>query len=259
MFIFATNKYSLKIRAMKTLHYFCLFITLSLVILGTSILFYSCKDEEPQIDITYGTMYDIEGNSYKTIKINNTEWMAENLKTTKYSSNSPISNPGTDTNSWRENTDGAYSVYDNNINHKASYGLLYNAFAVQSASGLCPTGWRIPTKEDFETLIALFGDLANAGGKLKSTRTDPAPHPRWDLPNTLLDEPIGYDALPAGIRYPNGEYNYLGSRCSFWSATPNYPYNDGAYFFSLHFDNTIVGVATTIRNAGFSVRCVKDH
>lgn len=244
---------------MKTRLFLFRFMTLIALIIAFSAFLISCEEDEPQIDITYGTMYDIEGNSYKTIKINDTEWMAENLKTTKYSSDSPISCPGTDTNAWRETTSGAYAVYNNNGAYESSYGFLYNAHAVLSTSGLCPAGWRIPTKGDFETLIALFGNLGEAGGKLKSVRTEPAPHPRWDLPNTGIDEPIGFDALPSGIRYPNGEYNYLGTRCSFWTSSPNAPYDDGAYFFSFHYDNAIVGVATTIKNAGFAVRCVKDH
>lgn len=244
---------------MKTKSLFSMIITFVLIICVASLVFISCEEEKPPIDISYGTMYDIEGHSYKTVKINDTEWMAENLRTTKYASNTPISNPGADTNAWRENTNGAYSVYNNNETYESNYGLLYNAHAVFSSSGLCPTGWRIPTKTDFETLIALYGDLAEAGSRLKSERTEPAPHPRWDLPNTGVVDPIGFDALPAGMRYPNGPYNYLGTRCSFWTSSPNPPYYDGAYFFSFHYDNTIVGVATTINNAGFSVRCVKDH
>lgn len=124
---------------MKTKRLFSKIFTFVMILSIASLVSISCEEEKPPIDISYGTMYDIEGHSYKTVKINDTEWMAENLRTTKYASNTPISNPGADTNAWRENTNGTYSVYNNNEAYESNYGLLYNAHAVFSSSGLCPT------------------------------------------------------------------------------------------------------------------------
>lgn len=224
-----------------------------------AILIFGCKKEE-EVVITYGNVTDIEGNTYSTVRYNNgKEWMAENLKVTKYNNNTPISYPGNDNVAWSNTQTGAYAWYENNVVNKNIYGALYNGFAVTSSAGLCPVGWRVPNNEDFQELIALFGGLGEAGGKLKKVTKEPSPHPRWDMPNTDATNASGFSALPGGIRYANGEFNYLGKRADFWSSSPNVPYNDGLYLYNMHHDDAIIGVGSTLKNSAFSVRCVKDH
>jgi len=224
------------------------------------LLISSCEKEDDEITVTHSTVSDIEGNVYPTIRINNgLEWMAKNLKTTKYSNNTPITYPGNDNIAWSTTTQGAYAWYNNDVANKDAYGALYNGFAVTNTAGLCPTGWRIPTKEDFQDLIDILGGLGNAGAKLKSDLTEPAPHPRWDLPNTGATNESGFSAVPSGIRYGNGNFNYLGKRSDYWTSSPNLPYTDGLYFYNMHHDNKVVGVSTTIKNSAFAIRCVKDH
>ena len=100
--------------------------------------------EEPNPDLKYGSVSDIDGNEYKTIQIGTQEWMAENLKTTKYNDGNSIPNV-TDIIEWSNLTTGAYCWYNNDAAaNKATYGALYNWFAVNTDK-LCPTNWHVPS------------------------------------------------------------------------------------------------------------------
>ena len=111
-----------------------------LFIAGVSLmLISSCHKDESEPEIEYGTVTDIDGNSYKTVKINDQWWMAENLKTTKYRNGDPILNVTNDT-EWMNLTTGAYCDYDNNVTNVNTYGRLYNWYAVNDSRNIAPTG-----------------------------------------------------------------------------------------------------------------------
>ena len=94
---------------------------------------------------------DIDENFYETITIGTQEWMAENLKTTKYNDGNDIPDV-TDDFEWSALTTGARSWYDNNeAANKNTYGALYNWYAV-STGKLCPQGWHAPTDQEWSTL-----------------------------------------------------------------------------------------------------------
>src|SRR5690554_4509071 len=84
-------------------------------------------------DLTYGTVMDIDGNVYKTINIDGITWMAENLRTTKYNDGTKIPNIKNN-DDWKLLQNGAYRNYmdDNNAADIATYGRLYNYYAVES-------------------------------------------------------------------------------------------------------------------------------
>ena len=92
----------------------------------------------------------------------------------------------------RHTIEGAYAIYPHSIvdgiNSAAemveAYGKLYNWYAVDDDRGLCPEGWHVPTDAEWTTLTDYLGGSSIAGGKMKSTRTEPDPHPRWASPNT---------------------------------------------------------------------------
>jgi hypothetical protein len=89
------------------------------------------------------TITDIDGNIYNTVQIGSQCWMKENLRTTKYNDGSDIEYPGSDNNSWQNNTIGAYAWCNNDISWKGSYGAYYNWHAVSNTNGLCPLGWHV--------------------------------------------------------------------------------------------------------------------
>ena len=85
---------------------------------------------------------DVEGNVYKTVKIGNQVWMAENLKTTKYRNNTAIPQV-TDSVIWMSLTTPAYTWYRNNVANKP-LGALYTWYTI-ATNNLCPDGWHVPT------------------------------------------------------------------------------------------------------------------
>jgi len=101
-------------------------------------------------NITYGSMTDIDGNTYKTVTIGTQTWMAENLKVTKYNDGTNIPNVTDDT-EWGNLTTGAYCNYNNDQSNVATYGRLYNWYAVNTGK-LCPTGWHVPSDAEWTTL-----------------------------------------------------------------------------------------------------------
>ena len=99
---------------------------------------------------------DIDGNSYKTIRIGDQLWMVENIKTTKYNDGTSIPNV-TDDSEWENMNSDAYCWYDNNASlYKSTYGALYNWYAVDTKK-LCPIGWHIPSHAEWNTLVDYLG------------------------------------------------------------------------------------------------------
>lgn len=227
-------------------------------------LFTSCeKNENDKPDS--GAVKDIDGNEYKTVKIGNQVWFAENLKTTKYNNGTPIPNI-TDNTEWAELSTGAYAWYNNDeATYKNAYGALYNWFAVETGN-LCPTGWRVPTDAEWSTLINYIDPNADggnnwpntAGGKMKSTRTTPDAHPRWESPNTGATDEYGFSALPGGFRYYyDGTFDNVGYNGYWWSSTEYHATH--AWYRDVNYDDGNVGRDNDDKRNGISVRCLRDN
>lgn len=222
----------------------------TLLFVAVIILFSRCKKEE--ID---NTVRDIDGNTYKIVKIGNQVWMAENLRTTRHSDGSVIPNV-TDNGTWAGLITPAYCWYNNDQTTFANeYGALYNWYAV-STGKLCPTGWRVPTDAEWEILVGYAGGASVAGGKLKSTRTAPDAHPRWESPNTGATDQYRFSALPGGIRSTNGTFNTLEYLGRWWSATESS--SSDAFRREIDFANSNVFRNNSPKEHGFSVRCIRD-
>ncbi len=204
---------------------------------------------------------DIDGNRYITSKIGDKKWMSENLRVTRYRNGDPITTNLND-DWWRRADYGAYHhVTGPDGEISTEYGKLYNWYAVDDPRGLCPEGWHVPSDKEWTTLIDKLGGK-KFGGKLKSTRTSPDSHPRWNAPNTGADDKYGFAALPAGSRIlfgdgfelPDISNEKAGRSAYFWSSTylkssahTRYlSYNSGSLTRSYH----LIG-------SGLSVRCVK--
>ncbi len=207
-------------------------------------------------NLKYGTLADVDGNRYRTIKIGTQTWMAENLRTTKYRNGDPIPNV-TDTTQWVDLTTGAYCYYNNTkkLDSIATFGGLYNWFAVSDPRGLAPKGWHVPTDEDWKTLVTFLGDgdltLGNsiAGDKMKETGNT-----HWY--SYPASNSSGFTALPGGWRnYISGNFKYIRENGNWWSSTGEYY----AYFFSLDFSGSNVFWGINYPCYGYSIRCIKDQ
>ncbi len=98
-------------------------------------------------NLTYGSMTDIDGNEYKTITVGKQTWMAQNLRVTHYRNGDPINFDTDSTTNWSTIKIGTYCTPLNtsNIDTIATYGLLYNGYAVIDSRNIAPKGWRVPT------------------------------------------------------------------------------------------------------------------
>ncbi len=205
-----------------------------------------------QVEFTtlYGTVTDKDGNVYLVIKIGDQEWMAENLRTTKYNDETDILNI-TDNSAWRNNeTTGAYSWYGNEESNGEIYGAIYNWLAVETGK-LCPDGWRVASDDDWTELTDFMGGLEVAGGKLKEQGTA-----HWADPNTGATDEYGFRALPGGYRdVMDGSFKFKGSYGFWWTSTPSGLNN---YYRAMGYNLISVTRHVTANMAGMSVRCIKE-
>ena len=227
--------------------YFSAYLYFSIFIL----MLVSCKNESITNDPVnhQSTVSDIDGNTYHTVTIGTQTWMVENLKTTKYRNGEAI---GNFTGSWEYLVTGAYSWYNNDAaTYKATYGALYNYYAIVDSRNIAPLGWHVPTDAEWTTLFTYLGGASIAGGKLKETGTT-----HWNTPNSDANNSVGFIALPGGGRDYNGTFSGIGNSSLWWSSTA---YSlQSAMFQYLHFNSAVVDRTHEYKYYGFSVRCLKD-
>ena len=220
---------------------------------------------------------DIDGNVYKTVKLGNQVWMAENLRTTRYADGAPIPLV-------TATSSAAVRYYPNNNSANVTdFGYLYSWYAVMKGSassganpsgvqGICPDGWHVPSSAEWAELTNYVesqsqylcdksyyhGDehiakaLASGEGSGWASSYDNC---------TVGNDPsannaTGFSARPAG--FGNGSYyGDFGRKAVFWSAT-QYNSND-AYTRYLDYDgaNVYWDIDYNLGN-GYSVRCVRN-
>jgi uncharacterized protein (TIGR02145 family) len=224
---------------------------ISRVILLISSIFtiYSCKKDEPSSS-KVDTIIDIEGNSYPTVRISNQWWMAENLRTTKYSNGDLIGTTTPATLDISAEAAPKYQwAYDGNENNAYTYGRLYTRYAVADSRNVCPTGWHVPSDAEWTTLTTFLGGDSDAGNKLKETGTI-----HWEATYGGETNSSGFTALPGGFRYPIGAFVLIRSYGYWWCSshltdtTTYYRFvSSGGVFRDYHNEPY-----------GFSVRCLRD-
>ena len=196
------------------------------------------------------TVTDYDGNVYQTVLIGDQCWMMENLKVTHYRNGDPIPHV-TDGGEWDDLSTGAYCEYNDPAN-VATYGRLYNWYAVDDSRNLAPEGWHVPTDAEWQTLVDYLGGASVAGGKMKEAGTT-----HWNPPNAGATNESGFTALPGGFR--SGDFfDAMGNVAYFWSST-EYEYDSSRVLSRyLNYISSQVGLEFNYKQAGFSVRCVRD-
>ena len=192
---------------------------------------------------------DYDGNYYGTALIGTQTWFTENLRTTRYNNGTAIPYI-TNKTTWSNLTVGAYSSYDNAIDN--CFGYLYNWYATSNVGGLCPTGYHVPTNDDFITLRDYLGGNSVAGGKMKTKGLV-----WWKSPNNGATNSSGFNAYPAGRRVYNGNFNFFGETATFWSQTNGSGINFKK-LVQLEYDNDNLDFQEDDPNNGYSIRCIKD-
>jgi uncharacterized protein (TIGR02145 family) len=178
-------------------------------------------------DIVYDTFTDgRDGQVYRTVRIGNLTWMAENLNHTT-------------NDSW---------CYNNDPANCAIYGRLYTWDAAMIA---CPAGWRLPTRADWDDLVSAAGGGSVAGRNLKSQTG-------WIDYGWANTDAHGFSALPGGDRWGDGSFNYVGWRGYWWSATDTEGDARSAWYRGMGSDGVGVYEYYDFKSFGLSVRCSRD-
>ncbi len=198
-----------------------------------------------------GTVTDIDGNTYRTVKTGDQWWMAENLKVTHYRNGDPVPNV-TDSSSWTSLTTGAYCNFNNDVANVATYGRLYNWYAASDGRDIAPAGWHVPSDAEWQTLVNYLGGDAAAGWRIKEVGTA-----HWLPPNAGGTNECGFTALPGGYRGSSyGIFADLGNYACFWTSSVSSSTN--AWYRSLSYDYPEVSHYDSKKHYGFSIRCVRD-
>ena len=208
----------------------------------------SCKKSSSTTPAA-NTITDVDGNLYHYVVIGTQTWLVENLKTTHYNDGTPIPNV---TNPAIRDTlkTGAYFWYNDDIANKATYGALYNWWAVNTGI-LAPKGWHVPSNDEWGILITYLGGADAAGAHLKEHG---AAH--WGSTNNS-DNSSGFTALPGGESNLDGNFGDIGVYGWWWSAT----FSDDHDSFALSMSPGSDGINDGKWNpdqCGFSVRCIKN-
>lgn len=221
-----------------------------------------------------GTVTDINGNEYNTVKMGNQWWMAENMKATKYPDNTNILHIQNNS-EWSTQTiyNEAYCFYDNSSLNRDIYGALYTWAAAMKSTGsstanpsgvqgVCPDGWHIPSDEEWKEMEIFLGMSkveadregdrgTDEGGKLKETGTI-----HWVI-NSGASNITGFTALPGGWRQNGtGQFGDLGFYSNYWTSTQSS--TTDAWTRKLHGNLAKTGRFSHPKQAGLSVRCVKN-
>ena len=230
-----------------------------------------------------GIMLGNDGKIYRTIKIGNQVWLADNLAETKFRNGDSLTYVY-DIN-WFGRTLEAYCIYDltesNSYTYSAGdsllgllkgkgsilstissgnnfvtggYGFLYNCYVVRNTANIANTGWHVPSRAELQALATYLGGESVAGGKLKETGYD-----HWSSPNTGATNETGFNLRGGALRDPsNGTFALLKSQCNLWTSTDYFTtygtvmtsaYNTEQFYYS--------GGGTHLRS-GCSIRLIKD-
>ena len=212
----------------------------------------------PNID--YGTMTDErDGKVYRTVKISGDIWMAENLN---YYDASDLSvkekswcfgkkDNGDSTTcdvagrlyTWAAAIDSVKLANDADNPRDCGYGKTCGL--ADTVQGVCPSGWHLPSWEEWNELFHVVGGGSTVGRSLKSQTG-------WYDGS----DAYGFSALPAGAIFSNNGFDHDGLNAYFWGSTEEY--DDHAYYMYLYNDNTYAFLNLNTKWHGFSVRCKKD-
>jgi len=208
------------------------------------------------------------GNNYPIVRIGNQCWMAKNLDVGSMLVGS--SNPS-------NNAVIEKFCYNDQLSNCSTYGGMYlwaeavqyqngasstssptPSFAGSKIQGICPSGWHIPSKEDWCTMVNYYDatrscgttgtSFSYVGGVLKSLSN-------WNSPNGGATNRSGFSAVSNGYRYPQGTFLGLGNDAGFWTSSNS---NGEAVYFWLDYQLSSIGIDNGNKITGNAVRCVKD-
>lgn len=205
------------------------------------------NNSEPLIIEESEILTDIGGNQYRTVRIGNQIWMAENLRTTHYADGSPVE----------------HFAYNNDTAFIRDYGRLYkwNAAMRNAAStnanpsgvqGASPDGWHIPSVSEWMELIEYLGGESVAGGKLKETG-----EAHWQNPNSGATNESLFAALPAGWLDFTGNFDGLGRTTFLTTSSAENAWE--VYIMEINYNSSSITRGGLHPDDAVPIRCIKDE
>lgn len=216
---------------------------------------------------------DVDGHQYETVQIGTQCWTKTNLRTTHYRNGDAIA----------ENQDVSLatasfyrpSTSDAVIEHYTDsiYGMYYNAYASVD-TGLCPTGWHVPTKAEWEQLTTYMSsqsDYVCGGNPDYIAKALAGIHKYVDQTEGTVyawknedkscavgndrgtNNASSFSAFPAGYWETTFKGYSLSAR--FWTSTPD---NNQVWVSSLTYSEEMVTFYTSNKEQAISIRCLKD-
>ncbi|QQS60322.1 hypothetical protein IPN41_04410 [Candidatus Falkowbacteria bacterium] len=242
------------------------------------------KDQSP-IHVCGQTLQDRDGYTYSTIQIGDQCWINQNLRTKTYPNGTCINGsafPCTDA-SVADNFKNR-SCYDNLETNCATDGALYSWYGAMNIAGdwanpgfskpmpnpytvwnnhqgICPTGWHIPTPDDFTTLARTACATGTGDCSVFPYGPEAVGTFGTNEGNKLISGTIGFNAKLSGMRTSDfmtsmqkGQIAYL------WGAAFNGIISNQAYRISLIQAPYSTGVERkyTYRFRNYPVRCIKN-
>jgi uncharacterized protein (TIGR02145 family) len=133
-------------------------------------------------------------------------------------------------------TDEGWWYYENDAGQSGSgTGRLYTWETARTA---CPQGWHLPSEQEWRDLVSQVGGEEQAGNWFKAQD--------------------GFNAPLGGLRRYEGSGSFvrLGEEGHFWTSTPHF--DDHAKYLVFYRDRSLAQFFGYHRDAGNSVRCVRD-
>jgi len=243
----------------KLIAYKTSFLLLALI----ALFIVSCEPDNNELIPETGTVTDIDGNIYKTVKIGNRWWMAENLRVTRYNNGDSIEYIPRNLSeiSWSKLNNGAYCYLDQD------FGFLYNFYVVTDVRKVTPQGWHVPSDEewkDLETFLGMSPQAADSsnwrgtdqGNKLKieggSTKYWIESSDTYRIVGTNIS---GFTAIGSSARIFNGLWGDLTHNAFWWTSTSS---GNEAWYRGLDYNKSSILRLQGSKNYGFSIRCIKD-
>jgi uncharacterized protein (TIGR02145 family) len=227
--------------------------------LCVGLLFTGCQEEEtPARVIETSTVTDVDGNVYRTVKIGNQWWMAENLEVTRFNDSSLVTFISVNSlnSDWQNSAEASYTSLND-----GQHGYLYNFSVVVDTKNIAPEGWHVPTDEDWKILEREIGlsveetQLLGWRGTTEAEKLTALYSEDWPGSVLIGTDEFGFNAKPGGCRVFNGE-SYNDGMAFWWTASTNG--NEGWYRY-IDANQTRIFRQHTYKGYGMSIRCVKNN
>ena len=227
----------------------------------------------PELTWSCGDLLEYQGYDYETVQIGEQCWFAENLRSESYENGDEIP-VGLSDEEWSSTTSGAMAVYGEGLSScntqspdgdacdpnwsLAEYGRLYNWYAVDDVRGLCPSGWHVPSDEEWMTMEMILGMSESEANDMGFRGTDQGAQMKTEFGwfgGGAGTNSSGFSGLPGGYRSFNGSFGSAGIEGGWMIASldGSNPWRRFLYDYSENvFRNS------SVPQFGLSVRCIQD-